>query len=242
MERKKYILILGFLIIGATVCAQKNADIYRAYVGGNMNHWKRIIDSMERIPQKSNAIRLELINYQYGYIGWCLGQKKKTVAEAYLATAEANLSVLEKQHYCMSDLSAYKAAFLGYKIGLAPYKAPILGAQSMEKAQTALKLDPNSALAYNQLAHIQFYMPVLFGGSKEKAIEYYWKGIKLMEKEADDQQNWNYLNMLVSLIKVYQKEEKYKDAIIVARKTLRSAPEFEWVKNKLLPELKKNKK
>ena len=49
-----------------------------------MSNWKIIIDKMESKPDKSEIFILELVNYQYGYIGWCLENDDKVQAKKYL--------------------------------------------------------------------------------------------------------------------------------------------------------------
>jgi tetratricopeptide (TPR) repeat protein len=110
-------------------------------------------------------------------------------------------------------LYAYKAAFIGFKIGISPYKAPFIGPESLKFAQMSVKLDSTNALGYIQLGNISFYSPVVFGGSKTTALNHYLKALELMEKNpARIVENWNYLNLYVTLINTYFELEKYEQA------------------------------
>jgi len=97
MERAKYFLIsLLFICLSSSSKADNKTEIYKAYISNNMAKWKAIIDKMNLQQKKSNDYILELINYQYGYIAWCIGNKKTDDAETYLELAEKNVETLEK--------------------------------------------------------------------------------------------------------------------------------------------------
>jgi hypothetical protein len=218
--------------------AQNNKAIYQAYLQGDMNKWKQ---TMNAFDPKTPAQVLELINYQYGYIAYCIGKNKKSEAEKYLSEAEKNISSLVKQKYQISTLYAYQAAFVGFKIGLAPFKAPFIGQQSISIIEKALQTDKNNHLAYIQLANVERYKPAIFGGSKTKAMEYYLKALYLMEAKPECLvNNWNYLNLLVSIIELYSGECQYNSAADYCQKALSVAPDFAWVKNGLFPSIKKH--
>lgn len=197
-----------------------------------MQKWKSVIDSIETVQKnKSNAEYLELLNYQYGYIAWCISEKKYTEAEMYLKKAENSLTILLKKNYNLSMLYAYKAAFVGFSIGISFYKAPFIGAKSYEYAKKALKLSPKNAFAYQQLGNIKFYSPKLFGGSKNEALANYLKALQIMEKTPNNlQYNWNYINLLSNITMTYKKignnllQKKYY------KKIRKLVPQCEWIK------------
>lgn len=240
MERKKYILITILSAFSLILVSQNNIPIYRAFLSGDMTKWKFSMDSIEAKKPKTNKDNLDLINYQYGYIGWCIGQKKKAEAEKYMAKTEKLIELLEKNRYNLSMLHAYKATMVGFEIGLSPYKAPFIGQQSLTHAAKAIELDSQNAFAYIQLGNIDFYTPKVFGGSKQKAITHYVKALKLMQSEKGSTlHNWNYMNLLATIINAYMKVEDYETAKKYAQRTLIIEPEFDWVKNRLYPELLK---
>ena len=84
MERKKYILIilLFFIFSGATKGSYKS-DIYRSFISGDMVRWKSVIDKMASFCDHIE-MTAELVNYQYGYIGWCIGNERYDEANKYL--------------------------------------------------------------------------------------------------------------------------------------------------------------
>ena len=147
-----------------------------------MPAWKGIIDQMQSQREKSNELRFELLNYQYGYIAWCIGNNKKDEASDYLKLAEDNLQRLESEKFNLSRISGYKAAFYGFHIGLNIFSAPFIGPKSVASAKLAISLDPDDFFGYIQTGNVQFHAPALFGGSKQEALTNYLKAKVLMEK------------------------------------------------------------
>ena len=72
MERTKRITITILLIAFSffKLSAQYKQDVYNAFINSNMDAWKILIDELERKQDKSDVFLLELINYQYGFIGF----------------------------------------------------------------------------------------------------------------------------------------------------------------------------
>jgi hypothetical protein len=226
------------LLNGGYLAASLKQDIYQAYISNNMIQWKLAMDRLNLQQNKDNATLLELINYQYGYIGWCMGSDQDDLAETYLDLADLNIAMLEKQKYNLSMLNAYKSAFYGYRIGLSPFQAPFIGPKSMDCAKKAVELDSSNPYGYIQLGNAEFYMPAVFGGSKQLALSYFQKAVTLMEQHpeaiADD---WNYLSLLTMVAKSYEQLDKLTMAKLTYEKILKQEPAFLWVKNELYPQL-----
>lgn len=240
MERTKYLLILLCLFHGVLL-GQNHPSIYSAYISGNMSRWQYSMDSMETAQLKSDEATLDLINYQYGYIAWCISQNRMDEATVYLQKSRANLNRLEQKKYRLSLLYAYKAAFVGFEIGVSPFKAPFIGSESLEYAEKSVQLDASNALGYVQLGNIAYYTPIIFGGSKTEALGYYLKALKIFESNKIlDSQNWNYLNLLAIIINAYIELNQYDKANEYCIKTLAVEPRFDWVKNSLYPQVLKN--
>ena len=244
MERSKYFTVLIFLLLGfPNLQASHKAEVYKAYISDNMTLWKNTIDEMHLQKNKSDDFILELINYQYGYVAWCIGNDKDDLAEKYLELAEKNLSIIEKKLHKLHLVNAYKSAFYGFIIGLNIFQAPFIGPKSVDCAKLAIKLDKNDPYGYIQYANSEFYMPEAFGGSKKIALEYYKKAESLMEINKNGLENdWNYLSLLTIIAKAYTELENYAAAKMVYEKILRIEPQFKWVKNELYPEIVKKLK
>lgn len=242
MERKKYILILAVLLFAGLVApvsgAGERQEIYRAYVSNRMELWKKVIDAMEAQKPADNDKLAELVNYQYGYIGYCIGFKLRDEAKKYLALAEKNIDILESRNHDMSEVHAYRCAFYGFRIGLNKLSAPVNGLKSIDHAKKALELGPDNYFAWIQYGNIQFYMPSTFGGSKQEGIAYFLKARQMMEKDRNGlKENWNYLSLLVIIGQSYTYTGELASARTVYEEILRIEPQFLYVKDELLPEL-----
>jgi hypothetical protein len=244
MERAKCNII--FLLLFAFVAdlnGSYKSEIYSAFINNHMQLWKNVIDQMNTVKNKDTGFMIELLNYQYGYIAWCIGNNKNDEARIYLMQAEENFTVLPKNDHYQSIVNAYKAAFYGYRIGLNRLYASYYGLKSIDCAKLALKLDKENPLAHIQRANIEFYMPSVFGGSKSEALIYYLQAKELMEKNKNDLfQDWNYLNLLTIIAQTYSSIKDYKTAEVYYIKILSIEPGFSWVRNELYPELSKKMK
>ena len=232
---KKNIFTLFLIIICTHLNAQNNKTIYDAYISGNMIQWEKEMLSIEFKKDKTNKEKLDLLNFQFGYIAWCIDQKKTKEAEKLIDKSEKIINELEKRSYNLSMLFAYKAAIIGFKIGISPYKAPFIGSKSLAFGKQSINADPNNAFAYAQLGNIAFYTPQMFGGSKSEAMLHYLKALNLMEKQNNNTYNWNYLNLLATIINAYIELGQFEKAKYYCEKALNTEPNFDWVKNKLYP-------
>lgn len=241
MERQKYFIMLILLLFSfMSIKASYKLDIYNAYISNNMNLWKKTIDEMNQQKVKSLDFRIELLNYQYGYIAYCIGNDKKEMAESYIKQGEINIYILEKTGNFASLVNSYKSAFYGYKIGLSILKAPFIGPKSVECAKLAMRQDANNPYGFIQYANSQFYMPSAFGGSKKVALEYYKMAESIMrKKEKLFKDDWNYLSLLAMIAKTYTELNDYINAKAYYENLLKLEPNFLWVKNELYPELLK---
>jgi tetratricopeptide (TPR) repeat protein len=240
MEGKKYFIIVIGLIFAFNGFASNKEKIYDAYIRSDMQAWKTVIDQMQRENTTSAEFLIELVNYQYGYIGWCIGESKNSEAKKYLDMAEKNLEKLEQQKFSPSEINAYKSAFNGFKIGLSPIKAPVLGPKSVNHAKQAMELDKTNPMGFIQNGNCQFYMPAVFGGSKKTAVEHFEYAMKLMEKNTGHiQNNWNYLSLLTLIAQSYDEMNDNTKAELYFKKILEKEPRFVYVKNELFPEFQK---
>jgi len=239
MERTKHsIIILILIICSLKLDASNRSEVYSAYVNNNMELWKKVIDRMNAIPGKSNELILELVNYQYGYIGYCLGYDKKNEARLYLDLAQKNIDYLEKQKFRLATVNAYNAAFCGFRMGINPLFVPYNGVRSMDYAKKAMELEKENYLGLVQLGNIQFYMPKSIGGSKKEGIGYFIKAREILEREPDGiRENWNYLSVLILIGQSYYYLNDYASAKGIYEYILKLEPGFTYVRDELYPRL-----
>jgi tetratricopeptide (TPR) repeat protein len=242
MERAKHrvIVILIIIMCCGELTASYRSEIYSAYISNKMELWKSVIDRMNAVPDKSNEFMLELVNYQYGYIGYCLGYDKKSEARKYLDLVQKNIDILEKREYRLSILNAYRSAFCAFKMELNILSVPVNGFKSIEYAKSAIETDKENYLGYVQLGNIQFYMPSTFGGSKKEGIDFYLKARKILEKDIENtKENWNYLSLLIVIGQSYYYLNEYAAAKAVYEEILLLEPGFIYVRDELYPQLLK---
>lgn len=237
MERKKNILITLLMTFTLSSFPQSNVTIYKAYTIGDMSLWKKTMDTF---TAHSNDDIIELINYQYGYIAFCIDKNRRGDAKAYIHKAEILLTHLEKQNYKPTLTYAYRSALVGFNIGLYPYKAPFIGPESLDFAERSVATDSTNYFGYLQLANIAYYTPSIVGGSKTEATKYYLKSLEIIEKkQCNIKNNWNYLNLLATIINAYYEQKQYTKAEEYCIKTLAIEKNFDWLNNELYPNILK---
>ncbi len=247
MERKKYILTLLFLLLFASALANGGASnrslIYKAYISGEMTLWKGVVDKMQINLKPEPDYLLELLNYQYGYIGWALGSGNKSEAEKYLQRVKNNLNLLKSKTGETSMTLFYASVINSFSIPFNKLKIAHYGMESLELAERSLERDAANPYANMQYASCYYYMPAIFGGSKSTGLLYYSKARKYMELSSyDNNEDWNYLSLLVQIAQVYADLKKYEEALDIYRLILKREPGFVWVKNELYPKVLKRKK
>jgi tetratricopeptide (TPR) repeat protein len=213
------------------------SDVYSAYINDQMGLWEKTLEVMSSVPVKSDDFLLEIVNYQYGYIGHCLESGKKAEARRYLDLVTSNIEILEKHNYRPGITNAYNAAIYGFRISLNPLSAPFNGPKSLEFIRSAMKLDSEDYFCYIQYGNIKNNMPPAFGGSKQEALEFYIKARNLMEIDPESiKEDWNYMNLLIQIAKTYNDIKDYKSAKSVYENILKLEPGFILVKEDLYPE------
>lgn len=243
MKKMRLSVLLVLIAFGLTVFASgEKSIIYKAYLESDMKTWRNVIDKMNKEQGKSNERNMELLNYEYGYIGWCLGMNNDAEAEEIIERSEKRMDSMESIHYKPSIISAYKSAFYGFKIALNKSKAPFLGGKSIDEAKKSTQLDPENYFGYIQLGNIDYFRPSIFGGSKKRAMENYLKAEKQMILTANYQNDWNYLSLLTQIAQGFEATKDFKNAENYYKKILSIAPNFGWVKNELYPKFIKKTK
>jgi tetratricopeptide (TPR) repeat protein len=233
---RTFIKILLLLLIIPENSDKYRSAIYLAYIDDKMEIWEKTLGIMDGIRDKSNEFLLELVNYQYGYIGYCLESGKKVEARKYLDLVQKNIEILENQNYRPGLIDSYKAAIYGFKISLNPISAPVNGPKSLECIKSALKLEPQNYFCNIQHGNIKNNMPSAFGGSKKEALDDYFKAWELMEKDSVlTDENWNYMNLLILIAETCTELKDYKSAMEVYKNILDLEPGFILVKNELYP-------
>ena len=217
-------------------------DIYQAYINGDMEEWKSIINKIDQ--QNSDNHQLdnlyELALLKYGYIGYCIEYEKKDEAERLIDSATEDIEAILDTDPEHSRAYALWGGIYGLRIQLSPYKAIFLGPRSMNRIEKSLELDSLCAEGWVEMANSLYYRPSTFGGDKEEAIVTYQKSIRCFEHEPDRiKTSWHYLNTIISLAKAYEGTEQFNKALLQYERLLTIEPEFILVRDELYPNLVK---
>lgn len=239
MNRFTFLVIVLILTVNIFAQSVQN-QIYQDFISGNMTDWKKQMNTFAYRSNLSKSEKLELVLYYYGYIGYSLGIKNKKEAQIYIDKGDSLIDELINNNYALADAYALKGAFVGFKIGISPLKAPFIGKSSISAVNKALSIDPNNIQANIEKANILYYSPRAFGGDKEKAIKSYIKAVSLFEsKSINLSQNWRYLNLLTNIGKIYSEMKKYDEAKRMFEKIMSIDRNYKYVKDELYPELLK---
>ena len=211
---------------------------YNAFINRETYKWGSLIRTEETTnPPATTEQKLELINYYYGFIGHMMGKKQYETAREFIERAEKLNNQVLKSSPKNATAFSYKGAFMGMRIGLNRIKSVYLWPESKGYIDKALKLEPNNVQAIIDKGNLLFYSPNMLGGDKEEALELFHKAEKIMEKNKDTDHNWEYLNLLVTMAKAYEKLDNLQEAKHYYEKALQKEPNFKWVKDDLYPKL-----
>lgn len=230
-------------VLSANSNNSHHSQLYQSFKSGDMDTWFKVMEGLKNQYNKkpNNQLLWEILQAQYGYIGYLIGIKETRKARQMLSDAEKNIEVLINSNPKNADAIALKGSFLAYHISLSLYKAPILGPRSMGLIDEALKLQPNSIQALIEKGNASHYAPSMFGGNPAEAVKYYISAISLFERNngGSPPENWLYLNTLAQLALAYEKAKQIENARSTFRRILFIAPDFKWVKNELYPQFQK---
>jgi len=249
MERKRNIgvaLVLFFAGFAISVSASEpqtlesyRCNLYSSYAEGKVTQWVKLLPEMEKTygATKSSDILLEIARTQYGLVAFLINEKKSKEAVYYLDRGLVNVETLLTKNPKNAEAMALKASFLAFSVDLRPFGAPIYGPKSLRMIDLAFETAPTNAYVLIDKANAKHYTPFIFGGDLEAAVVFYKQSIAAFEKMDTKECRWVYLNALANLGTCYYKLEQYPKAEAIYRKALVVAPEFDWVKRHLLPEV-----
>ncbi|MGD9992429.1 MAG: tetratricopeptide repeat protein [Salinivirgaceae bacterium] len=235
--------IVALLFISIIITHQKKGfgseteKFYQFYIKGDMKSWALSIDELKSNYEQSKKEVLleELVIASYGLIGYYLGKGKKEQAEATLKSGSYYLELLNNSKPNNQSYQALKGAFIGFELGLNPWKAPFIGPESQTIINDALKKAPNNPQTNFEYANLLFWSPKWVGGDKQKALSYYKKTISLLEQNKQTRQ-WYYLWAYTAYANALKTMGCTDDARKVYQQIAAIEPEYQWVKEELLKE------
>ncbi len=233
-----FLLLPGFLF--AQSLREAKEKIYRCYIYDQSDQWVNAISAMKAATDESVYESLELVEAQYAYIGYCLSMEKGDKAERYISDTQDILKRIIKKDSKNARANSLYGALIAMEMGRNPAKSIYLGPRSISYIEKGRTYNPKEPVAWVEEGNFRFHAPRMFGGSKEKALSSFKKAVDLFEAQsARKKNNWIYLHALVWLAKSYEALDKNQEALAVYQRALAYQPGFTWVKDELLPELKK---
>lgn len=231
---KKTLIAAVLALCCAHIAAQiDHAQLLQAYFAEDLEVWRAAID---RIDDTDTAALRGMANYEYGYIGFCIGRERFDEAKSRIATMKRHLNTLEQSGYDTAMLNLYRSALCAFELSMNRWKFATLGVESVRLANLAYEQAPENPFVLSLKGNTDFYRPALAGGSKKRAIELYEKAVALYERQQLTDQ-WNYYATLLTLAQAYEKTDDREKAKAVCRKLLEAAPEFKYVRDKYYPSL-----
>ena len=222
-----------------------SCTIYRSYVSGNMELWKKGMQELqEQFSRSRDACTLyTLAEARYGYIGYFLGRDEKDAAKPLVETFAGEIEQLASFPEYRAEAEAFRLALLGFRMGLNPTRAVTLGPKALKQLETALAVGQSTAVVWIEKANSEAHMPAFAGGSKEKAAASFREAIRLFETGTGPSEcSWRYLNTMVLLGQLLERMDDYSGAREAYLRALKREPGFQWVRDELLPAVEKKLK
>lgn len=244
-------IILVFVLFAGSLAGSSvredcsSCTIYKGYVSGNMEMWKKGMQELqEQLSRDPGGCTFyTLAEARYGYIGYLLGKDQKDVARQQIETFAGEIEKLAGYAGYEPETEAFRLALLGFRMGLNPARAVTLGPKALKQLETTMKVGSRSPVAWIEKANSEAHMPAFAGGSREKAAASFREALKMFEADPGlSECNWRYLNTMVLLGQLLERMDDYRGAAEAYRMALKRAPDFQWVRDELLPAVEKKNK
>lgn len=159
----------------------------------------------------------------------------------HIDQAIKNLKKATKLDENLAEAHALLSSVYGRKIGAKPLLGMIMGPKADASIKKARQLDSdNPRIVYIEAMSL-FHKPKTWGGSVERAIEGLKHATELFaQEEVTDPllPSWGHDEAYAWLGIAYMSEEQYDKAQAAFEKALELNPDFGWVREVLLPQLK----
>lgn len=235
MHANHFILLMVFVSLCRLSVAQPtDRQLYDAYLRRDMQVWADYLDSI-RWQDADDEEKSRILVYEYGYVPYLYSVKDTAGCRKanlrYQRHIEAHKGVLPKADYLGHSSAASIYFFLQDKTRM----GVVMSGKKM--AEQAVQADTLNPLALYIRGNFYFHFPKLFGGSKSKALAYFLRAEREMEKDSRYRYHWMYAAVQLVAAQCYDKLGEKDKAAAQCRKILRLHPGFKYVKEELLPSL-----
>jgi len=227
-------VMLATSFFGSNI-SELNDRFIHFYLKGNMVSWKHTVDSLRSAPRDAATERV-LLFAEYGLIGNYIGSGKKDEAEDEISIFENRIERVLKSNPLNGELYAFSAALVAYRIALSPWRAPFLGPSHTQELEKAVRFSSAKGLPLVEQANSLFFRPAFVGGDKKLAVDFYKRAFNYYKNSEPN--HWMYFNVGAWLAQAYAQTGEIAKAEELYLQLLQQAPDFIWVRDELLPELR----
>ncbi|MEL6625360.1 MAG: tetratricopeptide repeat protein [Bacteroidota bacterium] len=232
-----HIAIWGYCLLSLSLFGQAHKQkVFEAYKAGDFDQWVEGIQEMEQYARERNQVPvwLDLADAKYGLIGFCIAEEKKEGLDDWINGTESILKAVLEQEPQNARAKSLYGGLLAFKIALSPAKAIYLGPRSQNYLDEAKKQDQQEPSVWVENGNMHYHAPAVFGGNMDKAIACFEKAVALYDNSSNAN-SWQYLHAVAWLGQAYESQDQHDKAMSVYKGVLRKHPDFEWVKDELLP-------
>ncbi len=219
--------LLLLVLVGASWAQTPGGEPWFSdYVQGNLLDWNtQITNAKIQLPSPPTPDSLyNLLVAEFGAAGTDLKHKHLDDAKALLQDAMPRLATL-KSLESSARTWFISAALNSIAIQTNPWQAPFLGPKVQQEIQNAQQADPSLPEVWLMKGDISYNEPPLFGGSTEKAVEYWQKARQLWQASPRDaRHSWLYLYDLANLLNAQRKAGHENQAQELWQEMLAEAP------------------
>lgn len=178
---------------------------------------------------------------KYRLVNMAMVNKDSKLFDLYYESVIKTLEPLMNNEKIRSDVRSLLAATYMMKLATDNSDAQALSMKINSLLEQAKIMDPNNPRSYLVKGTMLFNTPQMFGGSIDGALTNFSKVISIFESKSESKKGitWGYLEALAWKGIALAKKGDIENARIAYEKALKIAPNFGWVKFKLLPALDK---
>jgi len=221
-------------------------QVYECYLTDTRQLWNETISglnaSFRASAYKDEETLYALVLAQYGLMGAIYGDKPRNTSLLYktIDQTERSTKRLLTFHAYKSQANAFLAAITAMRVGLNPMRALTIGSKSDQHIREAIRLNPKNPTAWVEKGNLKYHSPPIFGGNMREAVSCFEQAVELFDEQpALRKDNWLYLHAMAWLGKSYEKVGKKEKAIAIYEKAIAYESRFLWVKEELLPRVKR---
>ncbi len=236
-KKNKVLVLVVFVLFTFMAASAQKKDLayyqcafFESYRAGNMAPWPGLITEMENAKSADVAWQTEMVKAMYGMVGYEIGAKNKDQARVYVEKADVYLEKLLEKYPNNAHIHSISGALYGYKISLAPYKAPFLGPKSMYHVDKAIELDAAEPMGYIEKGNSLMYRPAVFGGDKKEALSYYRKALKLMDAQNSPPCDWQKMLLHAFILKALYETNQAAEANAFLQEMKKDYGSMDWIK------------